>query len=398
MADRIKLLLLITSTAGGGGLHALYLARHLPREKFDLTVAFGPGYPLDAAFAQLDLPIVHLPLSRGVSPMANLKAYFRIRRLIRDGGFDIVLSACSIAGLLGRIAAWLGRVPVNAFVIHAYACRPHQNGLKRAILRQVEKAIDLITDRYVAVSQATMDSGVNARIMHPRKVDVIWNGIPADAAPPEARNHVRAGWNIPDDAVLVGTVARLEKQKGIADFLNAVAILAPQRPAARFVVVGEGPLRDALTAQARDLGIADRVLFAGWRDDVAAVMSALDVFCLPSLWEQFPFSVLEAMAASRPVVATRVDGVPEAVVDGETGLLVPSRDTGAMAAALLRVVDSADLRTRMGAAGRARVTEAFSIDEMIRKYDAAFTRWVREAGRAEPVPAEAAVAEGTVTP
>lgn len=371
----VRILFLITSTAGGGGLHAYYLARDLPRSRYALTVAFGPGYPLDAQFATLGIPVIHLPLSRGLSPLQNLRAWRQVRGLIRRLRPDVVISACSIAGMMGRLAAWREGVPVNAFVLHAFASHAHVAWWKRVILRTVERALDRVTTHYIAVAHATGKFGVTAGIMAPEKVTVIHNGVPAQQAIPEARRRLREAWGIAPQTPLIGVVARLERQKGVADFLRAAALLQQQHAAARFVVVGDGPLRAALAALARRLGLGQSVHFAGWHEDVPAVMSALDVFCLSSLWEQFPFSVLEAMAAARPVVATAVDGVPEAITDGAEGWLVPAGDAAAMARALGRCLEDPHAAATMGQRGRQRVVEEFGIDRMIDAYDRCLAGW-----------------------
>jgi glycosyltransferase involved in cell wall biosynthesis len=166
------------------------------------------------------------------------------------------------------------------------------------------------------------------------------------------------------------TPARLHQQKGHAYLLTAAALV----PDATFVLAGDGPLRAELEQRARELGVAGRCLFLGERADVPDLLAAADLFLLPSLWEGLPLSVLEAMAAGRPVVATAIGGTDEAVTDGVTGLLVPPRDPAAIAAAIARLRDDPGLAERLAAAGRARVEREFSsratAERVMRIYDA----------------------------
>jgi len=166
----------------------------------------------------------------------------------------------------------------------------------------------------------------------------------------------------------VVTLARLSPQKGIDTLVTAAGLV----PEAKFLVVGDGPERTALEAQAESLGISSRVSFLGHRRDVPALLASADVFALPSLFEGLPLSVLEAMAAAKPVVASRIGGTDEAVVDGVTGILVPPSDPAALAQAIRTVLADPQLAARMGGAGRARVHEAFTAQAMARGVEAVY--------------------------
>jgi glycosyltransferase involved in cell wall biosynthesis len=166
-------------------------------------------------------------------------------------------------------------------------------------------------------------------------------------------------------APVIGCTGRLSAQKGFSYLLRAVAQLRSRYPLLHVALAGDGPLAGSLSDEARALGIKDRVHFLGFQPDVQPVLDASDLFALPSLWEALPYSLLEAMAAELPVVATRVAGVPEVVVDGETGFLVPPSDPEALAVALHQLLDSPTLRQRMGHAGRRRVMTRFDETTMV---------------------------------
>ncbi len=365
----IKTLLLITSTAGGAGLHAYYLARYLPRDRFELTAAFSPGYVLDDQFKQLDIPVHILTMSRKLNPLTNIRGFFEICRLMKQERFQMVCMECSIAGLLGRVAAWLTGVPVRVMILQVYASHPNQIWLTRIIYHWIERAMDLPTTKYVAVSNAMKEYGRNTGIMKPDKVDVIYNSVEIDQAEPADRRAIRRELGLEETDIVIGTAGRCETQKGLSYLLEAAAILCRNRNDLRFVIMGDGPLKPELETHADNLGITSSVIFTGWRNDVTRLMWGLDIFCLASLWESFGMVLVEAMSRNLPIVATRVDGIPEVVQEGKTGLLVPPRDPQAIADALGRMIRDPESARKMGNEGCRRALACFNVDRMIVKYD-----------------------------
>ncbi len=207
--------------------------------------------------------------------------------------------------------------------------------------------------------------GLQETISIPNGVDI--NGC----RPALDRSQVRERLGIPADAVVVGAVGTIRRVKGHRYLLEAAIQATASVTSLRFLLIGrmQEPTTSALTAFCRRTDLGDRVAFLGARSDVADLLSAMDIFCLPSLSEGMPNSVLEAMAAGLPVVATEVGGTPEVVVDGETGCLVPPRDPSALAAALVRLAGDPQLRTQMGRAGLARVSAHFTLHQMLARYE-----------------------------
>lgn len=218
-------------------------------------------------------------------------------------------------------------------------------------------------DRILAVSRAVRDvltvSGLPAA-----KIALVHEGVRDRAAQPGGREALIA-LGVPAGARLVGNVAQLVDHKDHATLLRAAAIVLAAKPECRFVICGDGPLRQPLDALARSLGISERVIFAGFRADLDALIPCFDIFCLSSHLEGLGTSVLDAMCFSKPVVATRAGGIPDAVIDGETGRLAAPRDSAGLARALIETLDSDANHARFGAAGRERFVKEFTSAAMV---------------------------------
>lgn len=207
----------------------------------------------------------------------------------------------------------------------------------------------------------------------PDRMRVIWNGIdPGDAPAPAARAAARAALGAAEDDYVVGAVARLDPVKDLVTLVDAVNLGRRVQPRLRLAIVGEGPERPRLEAAIRRAEAADHVRLLGHRDDVRSLLPGFDVFANSSTSEGISLTLLEAMAAERPIVATRVGGTPEVVLDGETGRLVPARDAAAFAAGLVETAADPARAAAWGRAGRARLLAHFTIDEMVRRYEAVY--------------------------
>jgi glycosyltransferase involved in cell wall biosynthesis len=238
------------------------------------------------------------------------------------------------------------------------------------------------TDLAIAVSRSTLDFLVRERHVPPEKVRLVWNGAPLEEFQRAGRAEaaaLRGALGIPREALLIGIVARLSAQKGHRFLLESFARVAAANAQARLLVVGDGDLEAPLKEQAAALGIADRVVFAGHRTDIPAVLSALDVLAISSVYEGTPLSLFEAMAAGKAIVSTAVDGCLEVLEEGRTGLLVPREDPEALAAALLRTLGDAPLRESLGRAARAASTR-YDIAATVRAMEALYDEVLRERG------------------
>lgn len=384
MADEpVRVLQVITSLAGGAGRHAVDLARHLDRGRYQVELAFGPGYPLDGMLAAFGVPHHHLRWKRSLDPLATGLGAVDLLRLLQERRYDVLHAHCSLAGVLGRVLGAFRRVPCVFFTVHEFASRDHQPGWRRRLALAIERGMDPFTHRYFVSTRIFKDLLVTKRIASEEKVTVIPHGIEAAALPScEDRRTARELMGLEEDDLAVGTASRLEPQKGLSHLVEAFPRVVAAEPRARLVVLGDGPLRPALEEQAARLRLGSRVLFLGWRDDLGRLLPGLDLFCLASLWESFGYALLEAMAAAVPVVATRVGGVAEVVDDGREGRLVPPADGVALAAAILALLGDPAGRRALGESGRTKVSSQFTLEGMASAYERSYEASLRERRRA----------------
>jgi len=276
-----------------------------------------------------------------------------------------------------RLAATGRRRPFVVSTVHSSRVRSDED---RDLIRRLTPRMDHLIAVSKAIVHKIEDEG---RVGAP--VSLIYNGVDLERyAAHDSCCMLHVEFDIPTAAPIVGVVARLEPEKGHPTLLEAWPEVLATVPDAHLLVVGEGSRREALEAQAAELGLHDRVVFTGRRDDVPAVTSALDVAVLPSYREAQGLSILEAMALSRPVVASAVGGIPEMIEDGRTGLLVPPRDAPALAAAITRLLTDHPLADTLGRAGHDLAYDQFCVEQMVRSvetiYDEAVDQERRLAG------------------
>lgn len=353
---------------GGAQQNTLHTVRHLDRERYDVALAVGPGGMLDdeaRSIPNLTLNFVE-SLVREIAPARDVRAVAALVSLIREFRPDIVHTHSSKAGILGRLAAFLGGVPCVVHSVHGFGFTPAQRAPVRSAFVAVERLVAPLTTHFVAVSRANITEGVRRGLFARDDVTLIRSGFPLGEflEAPRHRAAVRRELAIGDDELLVGGIACLKPQKDPLTFAAVAARVLDRVPRARFVLAGDGEMRGALEQRLSALGVADRVHLLGWRDDVPRLMHAMDVLLHTARWEGLPRVLPQAMAAGLPVVATAVDGAPEAIEDGVTGLLSAPRDVAGLAEGVIRLLDAAELRCRLGSAGRARVAE-FSDERLV---------------------------------
>jgi glycosyltransferase involved in cell wall biosynthesis len=312
--------------------------------------------------------VLHLPIARRLSPWEDLASLLDLVYLMRRVRPDVVHTATSKAGFLGRLAARLTGVPL---VVHTIYELP-ENSTSSPWLRGFYWALEFLAARLahhlVTISEPNRRQILAERICTSRKLTLIPEGLDmARYQASRSASQIRAELGIPQDAPLVVSVGRLEPAKGHADLLAAFRRVVDRFPQARLAIVGRGYLESELRALCQTLGIQDHVMFLGFREDLLDLVGACDVFALASLYEGQGVATMEAMAMSRPTVCTGVGGVTDVVVEGETGYMVPPRDPEGLAQRLIELLCDPEKAQAMGQAGRRRAEEHFRVEDTNRK-------------------------------
>ncbi|OGS01914.1 MAG: hypothetical protein A2V88_13645 [Elusimicrobia bacterium RBG_16_66_12] len=356
---------------GGAQEHTMLSCALVDRHRFACELLTGPQTGPEGELhteTRARGVVLHLEpsLVRELRPWKDLVALIRLARFLRRGRYDVVHTNSSKAGILGRIAAAIAKVPVVVHTVHGWGFHPRQSALRLGFYTALERACAPRCDRLIVVNEADRDTGLALRIGRPEQYLLMRSGIEIEAFRDVkiSLSAARERLGVPPEAFVVGCVGRLSEQKAPLDLFAAFERVARECPAAHLVMVGDGPLRGAIEARIVEAGLSDRVHLAGLRRDVPKCLRAFDVLALSSRWEGLPRVFSQAMAAGLPIVATRVAGAADAVRDGENGFLVEIGDAVGLAVRLLELAHDSTLRQRLGAAGLARVEE-FSARRMV---------------------------------
>lgn len=345
---------------GGAEILLINLVHGIKEAGYEVCVGYCTYGLLIKDLVRLKIPSIHLPCFYTVDPFLLL----RMCQLILREKPDIVHTHLFKSDLHGLLAARLCGVPVVISTSHNMDV-----WARRFPLGYIYGLVTNLTDRVIAVSNVVRDYQILYTKILPEKIIVIENGINSKqfTNQVDAGNALRYEFQIGMDAPLVGIIGRLKPQKDHSNFLLAAIQIRNKMPNTHFLIVGDGPLRDQLVAQAQSLGLGSSVIFCGIRKDIHTVLSALDMLVISSKWEGLPVTLLEGMAAGLPIVATAVGSIPEVLRDGEMGLIVAPSNPKDLANACLRLINSPVIRQRMGEAAHMHVKLNFSNDVMVNK-------------------------------
>jgi glycosyltransferase involved in cell wall biosynthesis len=374
MPDRRRVCHLITRLElGGAQQNTLFSVAHHDRSRFEVSLWAGTGGILDGqARAIPDADVRLLPFLRHpISPPSDAVAVVRLAAMLRARRIELLHTHSSKAGILGRLAATLAGTPAVVHTVHGWSFNDTQPPALHRFYVALERLAARRTHALVFVAEADRDRAAALRIGDPARYHLFRSGIDRAqyVAPAGAREATRRALGYGPGDVVVGTLACLKAQKAPLDFVAAAATAARSDPRLRFFIAGDGELRDEVEREIAARALGDRFRLLGWRQDVAEVLSAMDLFALTSRFEGLPRAVLQAMAAGIPVVATAVGGTPEVVRDGVTGRLVPPGEPGAAASAIVALAADPGLRERCVAAARARLGDEFDIRGMVAGLD-----------------------------
>ena len=375
MPNKAKVLHIITRLDKGGSAENTFLTvKGLDKEKYDVTLMSGPvedaSQERRTQVEEYGIRYIHLPvLVRNIHMVYDLIALFKIYRFLAKEKFDVVHTHTSKAGLLGRFAAKLAGTPLVVHTPHGHIFYGYFRRLKTKMFIRLEKLASRMTHKIVALTDRERSDYITHKIVREGKCIVIHSGIELDRYREltiEEKNKLKKEIGIPEDAMVVGTAGRLISVKGPEFMIKASQHISLESPETYLIFAGDGPLKEDLQTLAKETGTDKNIVFLGWRDDVPRILSVFDIFLLPSLNEGMGRVLAEAMALGKPIVASNVGGIPDLVIHGKNGYLVPPQNPEKLAKYTQLLLEDKDKREKMGRAGK-EMASGFTHEAMVQK-------------------------------
>lgn len=345
------------SKIGGAERVVLRLAKGIDKNRFTVSICcLAERGPIFDEAEEAGIKIYTL----GIRNRWDLFKILRLIKILKKLNIHILHAHLFHANILSRI---IGRISNTPIIIST----EHIMGVEGSLRLLINRLTSTFVNRYIVVSEA-VGSFLNKNVkIRSAKISTVLNGIEYNNFEVSLieQEKFKKKFGITDSHEVIGTIARLHRQKGHIYLLHAIKSVAERFPGVKFLVVGDGPLKYKLEDLARKLDVGNNIVFTGNQKDIITILSLIDIFVLPSLWEGLPITILEAMAMKKPVVVTNVSGNPEVVVDNITGILVPPKEPVLLAEAIVRLLRDKDLRFKLGEAGYQRGKDKFSAEQMI---------------------------------
>jgi len=368
---------------GGAQENTLLTCEGLHRRGHQVTLAVGPdagpeGSLLEEARAGgYDVRIIPA-MHRAIRPPADLAACRQLRVLFDRLRPGIVHTHSSKAGILGRWAARRASVPIIVHTVHGMSFNRTQSVVTRGLYRLLERRCARYTDAFIGVADAMGRQSAEAGVASPDRFVTIYSGMKTEWYDPGRydRRAIRQQWGFGEDCVLFGTVARLFRNKGYEQLIPAMAEAARRCPSLRFVWVGDGAQRSEYESQLQRLGLTSRVHLTGLvpPQEVARMLAGMDAVVHASQWEGLPRVLVQGLIMSKPAISFDIDGAPEVVLPGQTGLLVPLNDIQGLTEAMVKLAGDAGMRDRMGRAGRELCLRRFDHNHMVDEIESLYKK------------------------
>jgi len=355
------------SSALGAGAQVVVktILKNLARESFDLSLVVGNEGYLTAAAARYGVEVTILPeLRREISPLNDALALARLSKFIKGQAFDLVHTHSTKAGFIGRIASKLAGVPIVVHTVHGLPFHDFNGSWRNHVYKLAERLAGKMSDCLICVSEKDRILAIKEGMVPDVRAVTIPPGIDLDRYRPDLRTSAREQLGLQPSGRIVGMIARLDTQKAPEDFLLAAERVLERLPDVTFLLVGDGKLRPHLLQLVRAKNLSSRFILAGARTEIPEILSILDVFVLPSLWEGLPITILEAMAMAKPVIATAIPGNMEIVKDNVTGLLVPPRNPQRLSEAIISLLSDQDRAKMMGQEARKLIQDRYDSKRM----------------------------------
>ncbi len=354
---------------GGAQKQLLSLIINLDKAKFNLFLFTAKdGLLIEDALSIRGLNLKRSKwLNRSINPLKDFLALIEIYWFIRKNKIEAIHTHSSKAGILGRFAGALAGVKIIIHTVHGWSFNDYQPGLEKVFFIWLERFSAKWTDKLVVVSGYDKQKGLKNCIGKENKYRFIPYGIDRAEFSGQQNKDIRNELGLSAQDLVVGMVSCFKPQKSPLDFIELANLIKPGMARVKFILIGDGILRKKIEKLILEFGLQKQVILAGWRRDVSRILSAIDVFALTSLWEGLPISVLEAMVASKAVVATHTGGISEVIIEGKTGFLVAPHDMGRMRDKLIVLLKDENLRREIGKNAMVSLDDNFSIQNMVKK-------------------------------
>jgi glycosyltransferase involved in cell wall biosynthesis len=357
----------------GSGINTFLSMQGMDKTLYEVDLACAPGGRLIPLVEENHMEVrTFKNMVQPLRPFKDTLALIDLTAFLRKNPYHIVHTHNSKAGFLGRLAAKLVGVPVIVHTVHGFAFHDEEPLWRQMLFRNLERLASRWSDRMIFISQPLIDWALKDHIVGEDKIAKIYSGIQLDKFHPvksEEKDQIRSKWSLQKEEAVVGIVSKLWEGKGHTVLIEAFKLLKEKIKDAKLVIVGEGYLYDELFRRVGNNGLRDSVLFTGFQMDVSEIIATFDVAVLPSFFEGMGRVILEAMAMEKPIVASRVGGIPDLIDQGINGLLVRPGDARELADALERVLSDNGLAKKLGKEGRKKIKDQFSADVMVRSIE-----------------------------
>src|SRR3989338_1390540 len=372
---------------GGPPILVLDILQHLDKERFESTIATGitidRKYDMIGFARDKNIRIFAMPsLVRDIHPLKDIKALIKLAIFLKKEKFDIVHCHTSKGGFIGRLAAKLAGAKIIIYSPHGDIFEGYFCKLATDFFILLEKFAARFTDKIINLTKIEIERFLEHGIGTRHQLKQIYNGINIKYYERAMTSNLkkRDEFGLGKDDFVCATVGRLVPVKGHTYLIKAIQKVVKVIPEAKFLFVGDGELKSKLSEEIKSYDLQRNIFLLGARNDIATILSCINVFLLPSLNEGFGMALIEAMAARKPVIATNVGGVPEVIINGTTGILVPSKDPEAFSSAIIKLYNNPEMSLEMGLAGYSSARNLFDIKTTVREFEDLYSKLIKEKG------------------
>lgn len=365
----------VAQAAGGVDRYIRMLLKYLDKEQFENILVCSQDFREEDYDGLVD-SFEQIEMNRAIGAN-DLKSIAEVRKLIKKYNPDIVYAHSSKAGAIARVAD-IGLSNHCIYNPHGWAFNMRCSDKKKTMYTAIEKLAALFCDKIICISDAEKQSALDKKICGEKKLQVIFNGVDIEAYENGEHNEVkRAELNIPEDAFVVGMVGRISSQKAPDIFVKMAKLVKDKVPNAHFIIVGNGNQEAEVRKYAEDNGFEDDLHITGWVDDPMSYVELFDVACLLSRWEGFGLALPEYMMAGKPIVASRVDAIPNIIKNGENGILVEVDDASGASEAVLRIYQESGLKEKLAEQGLSDAHRRFNARRVSEEHEALFEKMLK---------------------